>query len=220
MALSSCKEWASYQIREIAGCACAGNAGNVFPTHRLQWKPLVSDPGMHHGTCVAHVPWCMSGSLACVGGENDPGITGACAPAILRIWQEAHVYKNEVLKFTYRQPWVRDRRRQHGARVCQHQSRWRTCWRNRHPHRWSCRWASDRPAGCHAPDSRAPSSHYRSGRRPGRCARRYIHAWWSLRRVKLRIERRLTVRRRRTSKGDRPADWLTVLYVPTPSVGW
>ena len=23
-------EWASYQIREIAGCACAGNSGNVF----------------------------------------------------------------------------------------------------------------------------------------------------------------------------------------------
>ena len=25
--------------------------------------PWVSDPEMHHGTCVAHVPWCMSGSL-------------------------------------------------------------------------------------------------------------------------------------------------------------
>ena len=27
--------------------------------------PLVSDPDMHHGTCVTHVPWCMSGSLTC-----------------------------------------------------------------------------------------------------------------------------------------------------------
>ena len=26
--------------------------------------PLVSDPGMHQGTCVTHVPWCMPGSLA------------------------------------------------------------------------------------------------------------------------------------------------------------
>ena len=34
-----------------------------FPRHRLQRRPLVSDPGMHHGTCVAHVLWCMSGSL-------------------------------------------------------------------------------------------------------------------------------------------------------------
>ena len=39
-----------------------------FPRHRLQRKPLVSDPGMHHGTCVTHVPWCMSGSLNCDGG--------------------------------------------------------------------------------------------------------------------------------------------------------
>ena len=55
--------WASYQIRNIAGWACAGNVGNVFrPRHRLQRKPLVSDPGMHHGTWVTHVPWCMSRS--------------------------------------------------------------------------------------------------------------------------------------------------------------
>ena len=84
------KPWASYQIRKIAGCACAGNAGNVFPRRRFQRKQLVSDPGMHHGTCVTHVPWCMSGSLTCGDGENVPGIPGACAPAILRIWQEAH----------------------------------------------------------------------------------------------------------------------------------
>ena len=82
--------WASYQIRKIAGCACAGNAGNVFPRRRFQRKLLVSDPGMHHGTCVTHVPWCMSGSLTCGDGENVPGIPGACAPAILRIWQDAH----------------------------------------------------------------------------------------------------------------------------------
>ena len=49
-----------------------------FPRHRLQRKPLVSDPGMHHGTCITHVPWCMSGSLTHGGGENVPGIPGAC----------------------------------------------------------------------------------------------------------------------------------------------
>ena len=83
--------WASYQIRKIAGCACAGNAGYVFPSRRIQRKPLVSDPGMPHGTCVTHVPWGMSGSLTCGDGENVPGIPGACAPAILRIWQKVHV---------------------------------------------------------------------------------------------------------------------------------
>ena len=32
-------------------------AGIVSP------PPRASDPGMHHGTCVTHVPWCMLGSL-------------------------------------------------------------------------------------------------------------------------------------------------------------
>ena len=46
--------------------------------------PRVSDPDMHHGTCVTHVPWCMLGSLSSGflevgGGENFPSIPGACA---------------------------------------------------------------------------------------------------------------------------------------------
>ena len=49
-----------------------------FSRHQLQRKPLVNDPGMHRGTCVTHVPWCMSGSLTYGGGENVPGIPGAC----------------------------------------------------------------------------------------------------------------------------------------------
>ena len=65
-----------------------------FSRHRHQRKPLVSDPGMHHGTCVTHVPWCMSGSLTSGGGENVPGIPGACA----------------TRNFTYlaRGPWTRN----------------------------------------------------------------------------------------------------------------
>ena len=34
-----------------------------FLCHRLQRKPLLSGPGMHHGTCVTHVPWCLSEPL-------------------------------------------------------------------------------------------------------------------------------------------------------------
>ena len=64
-----------------------------FPRHRLKRKPLVSDPAMHHGTCVMHVPWCMSGSLTRGGWENVLGITGACA----------------TRDFTYlaRSPWIK-----------------------------------------------------------------------------------------------------------------
>ena len=42
-----CPHTMTTQLRKIAVCACAGKAGNVFPHHRLQRKPLISDPGMH-----------------------------------------------------------------------------------------------------------------------------------------------------------------------------
>ena len=77
--LSSCV-WASYQIRKIASCACAGNAENVFPRARLQRKPPVTDPGMHCGTCGTHVPWCMSGSLTRGGGETFPAFPAHAHP--------------------------------------------------------------------------------------------------------------------------------------------
>ena len=82
--------WATYQICKIVGCPCTGNTGNVFLTTDFKGNLLTSDPSMHHGTCVTHVPLCMSGSLTYDGGENIPGIPCACAPPILRIWQEAH----------------------------------------------------------------------------------------------------------------------------------
>ena len=46
--------------------------------------PRVSDPDMHHGTCVTHVPWWISRSLSSGffgvgGGENVPGTLGASA---------------------------------------------------------------------------------------------------------------------------------------------
>ena len=44
----------------------------------------VSDPDMHHGSCVTHVPWSMPESLTCGflwswWQENVPGIPDACA---------------------------------------------------------------------------------------------------------------------------------------------
>ena len=50
----------------------------TFSRHRLQRKPLVSHPSIHHGACITQVPWCMSGSLTRGGGENVPSIPGAC----------------------------------------------------------------------------------------------------------------------------------------------
>ena len=50
----------------------------------------ISDPGMHYGTCMTHVPWRMSGSLTCDSGENILAIHGACANRNLGIWAESH----------------------------------------------------------------------------------------------------------------------------------
>ena len=45
--------------------------------------PRVSDPDMHHGTCVTHVPWYRDRlpavSFEVGGAESVPGIPGACA---------------------------------------------------------------------------------------------------------------------------------------------
>ena len=58
---SSCKQlyphrpqWASYQIRKVASCACAGNAWNA------SLPPRVRDLDI---SCMTHVQWCKSGSL-------------------------------------------------------------------------------------------------------------------------------------------------------------
>ena len=49
-------EWACCQIRKIVGC--------MHQEYRTFSPPTrVSDPDMHQGTCVTHVPWCMHGSL-------------------------------------------------------------------------------------------------------------------------------------------------------------
>ena len=77
--MSAGMPWTSYQISKIAGAHAPGMPGTFFPTYGLQSKPLVSDPDMHQGTCMMHVPWCMSGSLTRGGGEIVPGIPGACA---------------------------------------------------------------------------------------------------------------------------------------------
>ena len=75
------KRWTIGLLPDTQNCGLRmrGDCRERFSRHRLQRKLLVSDPGMQHGTCMTHVPWCMSGSLICGNGENVPGIPGACA---------------------------------------------------------------------------------------------------------------------------------------------
>ena len=78
--------WASCQIRKIPGAHAPGMPGTFSPL------PQVSDPDMHHGTCVTHVPWCMSGSLTSGflwnrrRGKTFPAFPAHAQPAILCIW--------------------------------------------------------------------------------------------------------------------------------------
>ena len=68
-----------------------------FPRRRFKRKPLVSYPGMYHGTCVTHVSWYMSGSLTRGGWEN-------VIPGAFR-----HSWRMRNPQFTYlvRGPWVK-----------------------------------------------------------------------------------------------------------------
>ena len=74
-----CALWASCQIRKIAGCACTGNAGNVFLAslgqRSRQASRCVSDARavMHAGVANWWFP------LMSVAGKTFPGIPGACA---------------------------------------------------------------------------------------------------------------------------------------------
>ena len=65
------QQWASYQICKITdGLRMRREFRKRLVRHRLQRKPLVSDSGMHHATCVTHVPWCMWDRYLAVAGKR------------------------------------------------------------------------------------------------------------------------------------------------------
>ena len=60
--------------------------GEHYPSYLLQRKPLVGDPGMHHGMCCD----ASQNRYTAVVGKTFPALPAHAQPAILRIWQEAH----------------------------------------------------------------------------------------------------------------------------------
>ena len=65
--------------RKIAGCACAGNAGNVFPV-TAGWRSRHATRHVRDARAVMHVGIANQRfPLKLGGGENVPGIPGACA---------------------------------------------------------------------------------------------------------------------------------------------
>ena len=55
-------QWASYHICKIAGCACAGNAGNVFPATDFKWNRWL--PKRHASRHVRHARAMMHVGIA------------------------------------------------------------------------------------------------------------------------------------------------------------
>ena len=97
-----------------------------FPRHRLQMKPLGSDPGMYHGTCVTHVSWCMPGLLPDGGGENVPGIPGACAARTFTYLTRDPWYMLTLLTLRGSASWARI----HHYNLCHTERLWEVCWGN------------------------------------------------------------------------------------------
>ena len=82
--------WASCQIHKIAGCACAGYAGNVFPA-------TVGKRSRHASRQVRDARAVMHAEIAnkrfplkLVAGKTFPAFPAHAQPTILRIFQEAH----------------------------------------------------------------------------------------------------------------------------------
>ena len=66
-AVLSC--WFIYEIITVETCrgpdyGPLARYVKLWVAHAPGMPPQVSDPDMHHGTCVTHVPVCMPGSLA------------------------------------------------------------------------------------------------------------------------------------------------------------
>ena len=86
--------WASYQIRKIAGCPCAGNAGNVFPGTTGQRSQHTS----RHVRGVRAVMHARISNwrfpLMSAAGKTFPAFSARAQPAFVRICWEAHGYSS------------------------------------------------------------------------------------------------------------------------------
>ena len=82
--------WASCQIRKVAACACAGNAGNVFPATAGQ-RSRHASLHVRDARTVLHAGIANQRfALKSMAGKTFPAFPAHAHPAILRIWQEAH----------------------------------------------------------------------------------------------------------------------------------
>ena len=91
---------ASYQIRKIAGCSCAGNVGNVFPGIDFKGNRYSATP-----TCIPARAWrtcrgaCLYRKLA-VAGKSFLANPGACANRNFTYLVKGPLNKPRVKQYT------------------------------------------------------------------------------------------------------------------------
>ena len=90
LGVSTSNQWASYQIRKIAGCACAGNAGNVFPATDFKGNRKLAISACITARASRTSPDACRDRFYAVVGKTFPAFPAHAQLAILRIWQEAH----------------------------------------------------------------------------------------------------------------------------------
>ena len=83
---------------------------HVNLSNKRFWILNPNDTGMHHGMCVTHLPWCLSGSLTRGGGENVPGIPPRMHNPLFYVSGKrsmAHCHSASVTKLCWRDDDVR-----------------------------------------------------------------------------------------------------------------
>ena len=83
-------QWTSCQIRKIARCACAGNAGNVFPVTDCEGNRGITIPACITARASRTCRGACRDRYSAVARKTFPAFPAHAQPTILRIWQEAH----------------------------------------------------------------------------------------------------------------------------------
>ena len=98
--------WASYQIRKIVCCACAGNARNVFPTTDFKGKHWLAIPACTTTRASCTCRDACRDRKPTVAGKTFLAFPVYAQPAILRFWQEAYGACTTSFAFMSRtRPW-------------------------------------------------------------------------------------------------------------------
>ena len=83
--------WASYQIRKIAGWACAGNVGNIFPATDFKGNRSIATPTCTTARASRTFRDACRDNLLAMAGKTFPAFPAHAQPSIERFWQETHI---------------------------------------------------------------------------------------------------------------------------------